>query len=286
MPNRPKRPIKSINRLIYVVQSTSMKTLTTSPASRTARSDGIEARGRLLHAALRLFAEKGFAKTSTREIALAAGANIAAISYYFGDKAGLYEATFCEPMGGTGADVVALFDVAGMSIEESLQRFMLAYTEPLKLGEVVGHCMRLHMRELLEPTQQFATEIDRDVRGPHEALVRVLCRHLALDAPDDDVHRLALSIAGLAMQLFVMRDVIDALRPSLLGSPSSIDAWSQRLLGYALAMVDSEVARRHAMPAAPVTQSTRPKRKPSSSSSSSPARAHVRNNSPSRRQGP
>ena len=35
------------------------------------RSDGIEARNRLLDAALVLFGEKGFAKTSTREIALA-----------------------------------------------------------------------------------------------------------------------------------------------------------------------------------------------------------------------
>ncbi|MDP9902497.1 CerR family C-terminal domain-containing protein [Variovorax ginsengisoli] len=236
-----------------------------SRAPRASRSDGIEARGRLLHAALRLFAEKGFAKTSTREIAQAAGANVAAISYYFGDKAGLYAATFCEPMGGTAADVIALFDVPGMPVEESLHRFMLAYTEPLKLGEVVGYCMRLHMRELLEPTQQFSTEIDRDVRGPHEALVRVLCRHLALDVPDDDVHRLALSIAGLAMQLFVMRDIVDALQPSLLGSPQDIDAWAQRLLGYALAMVASEAARRRATPAAP--------RAPSP-----PARSHGRSN--------
>lgn len=258
-----------------------MKSRATSPTPRTARSDGVEARERLLHTALRLFAEKGFAKTSTREIAQAAGANIAAISYYFGDKAGLYAATFCEPMGGTAADVVALFDVAGMSIEESLQRFMLAYTEPLKLGEVVGYCMRLHMRELLEPTQQLATEIDRDVRGPHEALVRVLCRHLALDAPDDDVHRLALSIAGLAMQLFVMRDVVDVLSPALLGSPQSIDAWSQRLLGYALAMVASETARRRAMPAAGRARSPR-----TSSPPSSPTRAHARATSQGKRQGP
>ena len=53
------------------------------PQAKTLRSDGIEARNRLLDTALALFAEKGFAKTSTREIALAAQINIASISYYF-----------------------------------------------------------------------------------------------------------------------------------------------------------------------------------------------------------
>ena len=72
--------------------------------TRKTRSDGAQSRERLLLAAMRLFAEQGFANTSTREIALAAGTNIASISYYFGDKAGLYRAAFsdhatCSPEG-------------------------------------------------------------------------------------------------------------------------------------------------------------------------------------------
>ena len=47
---------------------------------RKQRSDGAEARAHLLRAALRLFSEKGFAKTSTRDIAQATGANLGAIS--------------------------------------------------------------------------------------------------------------------------------------------------------------------------------------------------------------
>ena len=64
--------------------------------TRAARSDGEHSRGRLLHAGLRLFAQHGFSKTSTREIAEAAGTNVAAISYYFGDKAQLQEAVVTE----------------------------------------------------------------------------------------------------------------------------------------------------------------------------------------------
>lgn len=50
------------------------------------RADGEQSRERLLLASMRLFAEQGYSRASTREIALAAGVNVAAISYYFGDK--------------------------------------------------------------------------------------------------------------------------------------------------------------------------------------------------------
>ncbi len=49
-----------------------------------------ETRDRLLRAGERLFAERGFKKVTVREICRAAGANVAAINYHFGDKLGLY----------------------------------------------------------------------------------------------------------------------------------------------------------------------------------------------------
>ena len=49
-----------------------------------------ETRQRLLDAAARLFAERGFNKVSVREICKEAGANVAAVNYYFRDKWGLY----------------------------------------------------------------------------------------------------------------------------------------------------------------------------------------------------
>ena len=61
-----------------------------------------QARQRLVQAALRLFAEVGFARASTRAICEAAGVNLSAIRYYFGDKFGLYRAAFHEPLGGDG----------------------------------------------------------------------------------------------------------------------------------------------------------------------------------------
>ena len=210
---------------------------------RKQRSDGAQAREHLLECALRLFSSKGFAKTSTREIALAAGANLAAISYYFGDKAGLYRAVFTEPMG-SASDDIPLYNDPLMTLEQSLTGFFTSFLEPLKQGEMVQMCTRLHFREMMEPTGLWAQEVDNGIKPAHAALVEVLGRHLGLAAPDDDLHRLAFSITGLALQLFVGRDIVQAIRPQLLGQPEAVDAWAGRLVMFARAMVEAEGRRR------------------------------------------
>ena len=218
-----------------------------APLSLPQRSDGAESRQRLLHAALALFAEKGFAKTSTREIAQAAGANIAAISYYFGDKAGLYRAAFFEPINGVGgspSDAIPLFDQPHFTLEASLRGLLESFVAPLKQDELAQQCVRLHFREMIEPTGVWAEQIDSGIKPAHAALVAVLCRHLGLKKADDDVHRLAFSIVGLALQLFINRDVMQAIRPGLIANPRAIDTYVERLTAYAQAMVGAEQARR------------------------------------------
>ncbi|MFZ4929663.1 TetR/AcrR family transcriptional regulator [Chryseobacterium sp. Mn2064] len=54
-------------------------------------NDMISKEENIIFAAEKLFAEKGFEGTSTREIAKAAHVNISMISYYFGSKEKLYE---------------------------------------------------------------------------------------------------------------------------------------------------------------------------------------------------
>jgi AcrR family transcriptional regulator len=53
-------------------------------------------RDRLLLAARSVFAERGFAGASVREITAAACANLGAVTYHFGSKQGLYEAVVAE----------------------------------------------------------------------------------------------------------------------------------------------------------------------------------------------
>ena len=213
--------------------------------TRKQRSDGAEARSRLMLAALRLFAEKGFAKTSTRDIALAAGVNIASIKYYFGDKAGLYRVVFSEPLG-TACQGVDLSDPT-LSMRDVLRVFFEDFVAPLKHGDVVQLAVRMHFREMIEPTGLWMEEIDNHIKPSHAGLVAVLLRHLNLSKADDDVHRLAFSLAGLALQLFICRDVIDAIRPKLINTPAAVDQWAMRLVDFGEAMVGMEIARRQVL---------------------------------------
>ena len=66
-------------------------------ATETTKSTISDAPARLLQAARKLFAEKGVAATSIRELAQEAGVNVAAVNYHFGDKEQLYLETlrFC-----------------------------------------------------------------------------------------------------------------------------------------------------------------------------------------------
>lgn len=214
-----------------------------APEIRKQRSDGAEARGHLLLAALRLFAEKGFAKTSTRDIAQAAGANVAAISYYFGDKAGLYRSVFTEPLG-VPCDDISRYQPAHLSLREAMEGFIAGFLEPLKQGDMAQQITRLHFREMLEPTGLWAEQINNNIKPAHAALVEVLARHLGVTKIDDDVHRLAFSIAALAMQMFISRDVIESVRPQLIATPKAIDLWATRLADFAESMIAVEAARR------------------------------------------
>ncbi len=219
------------------------------------RQDGELSRERLLRVGLALFAQQGFDKTSTREIAEGAHTNIAAISYYFGDKAGLYRAVFFESQGSPTEEIARYAD-PDLTLSQALHALYASFLEPLKQGDMARQCMKLHAREMIEPTGLWEEEISTGIRPMHDALVAVLCRHFGLRKADDDVHRLAVCIAGLGVHMHVGRDVTDVIAPTLNAHPQALDLWADRLVMYAQAMVQAEALRRK-----PITSSRETSRK-------------------------
>jgi AcrR family transcriptional regulator len=231
----------------------SSDTAPTHATERSQRSDGAQSRRRLCDAALELFAQQGFARTSTRAIARAAGTNVAAISYHFGDKAGLYRAVFTEPAHTPSPQAAAAEPDTQGAIEadplvQALGRLFDGFVEPLRQGDAARRCMKLHLREILEPTGLWQHGVAAGFEDQHRTLVAALCRHLGLARADTELRRLALCIAGLGVQLHIGRDMADAVAPGLGRGPRALALWKQRLLMYALAMVDAERQRRRASP--------------------------------------
>jgi TetR/AcrR family transcriptional regulator, regulator of cefoperazone and chloramphenicol sensitivity len=199
----------------------------------------VQPREKILFIALQLFAEHGFERTTVRQIAKSAEVNISAIGYYFGDKAGLYRAAFIEPMG-SPKDDIALFNSPDLSLEQALNGLFSGFIEPLKQNQYVKQCIRLHMREMVEPTGLWEKEIDDGITPCHQALILVLQRHLKINKADDDLHRLAVCIAAMGVHLFVGREVIDKVCPQIINSNKGLDKTRQKLVDFAMSMIEAE----------------------------------------------
>lgn len=214
------------------------------PTPQTAsRTDGAEARQKILLCALKLFAEKGYAKTSVRQIAQAAQVNVSAISYYFTDKAGLYRTVFSWPSMIARPCEYGFTDPA-LPLSEALRQFYVEFFQPLKMGEVVQDVMKLRYREMLEPTGLWEQEIENEVKPHHAAMTQLVCRHIGVSNEDDDIRSLVLACIGIAVHLYVGQKVIRKMSPQLVEDHAALDRLAERYGRYALAMVLDEQARR------------------------------------------
>lgn len=209
--------------------------------TRLGRDDGQKARERLLGEAVRLFAEQGFARTSTRTIAQAAGVNISAISYYFGDKEGLYRSAFYEPFAAYDAEgTIAALQAPDMPLQEALQTYFSYILAPFGQGVRMLQCLRLHMREMLEPTGLWQKEIENRIAPLHRALQARVMRHLGLACPDDGLQRLVFAIMGIPIYLILAQDLVQTLAPDLLHRAGAIAAAVDTFTHYAQTLVERE----------------------------------------------
>ena len=208
---------------------------------------GERARTRLLSEASRIFAEKGYATASTREICLAAGLNVAAIHYHFGGKEGLYRAALLGPIEALGSQLAG-FDAPGLSLEASLQRLLGGFVGTGADG-TTGHDAgaRLFLREMIEPTPMFAAAVAQHIVPVHRAISGLLARHVGMPTgaePDEDIHRLAFALVAMANDYCMSREFMSLVAPGLLGGDDPLARARRRLVEWAVALVQHERRRR------------------------------------------
>ncbi|MCW7541055.1 CerR family C-terminal domain-containing protein [Aquabacterium sp. A7-Y] len=204
---------------------------------------GAAARQRLVAEATRIFAEKGYARASTREICLAAGVNVASIHYYFGDKEALYRVVLLEPI----QEVIARlppFDDEALSLEEAMRRMLGAFLMPLAEDGTMQHVVRIHLREMVEPTSMLRDVIEQYVVPHHQAMLRLLARHCGATRVDDGLHQLAFALTAIVQDYWLSRDWIDILAPGMLSRADALARVLDRLVGLSCAMVRHEAETR------------------------------------------
>jgi len=221
-----------------------------TPVSSEPRSTerGVAAREHLIAHATRIFAAKGFAAATTREICDAAGANISAIHYYFGDKEGLYRAALLQPLT-EFTEAFGRFDDPALSFEQAMRMFLAPFLMTCRDSEqeeMEAQVMKLHLREIIEPSPVFRDITQQTIVPAHNALARVLARHCGMDEPDVDIHQLAFAIVAMAHDYCISRSLMPQLAPQVLERPGAPELILERLIGYSTALLNHEVERRAA----------------------------------------
>jgi AcrR family transcriptional regulator len=184
-------------------------------------AESLDAKQRLLDAAERVFAEKGYDLATVREICREAGANIAAINYYFGDKERLYvealkRAHACADGNMLGEPVFEW--PAGTPPVQKLRDFIRQMASRMHAPARPG-AMRLLMREMAMPSPAAQQVIIEFIR-PKAFALRAILQELL---PGRDPHELLMigfSVMGQVLfyrqnrpvvELIFGKDAVDAL---------------------------------------------------------------------------
>jgi len=153
-------------------------------------------RERIAVAAGEIFAERGFDGTTVRDICQRAGANVAAVNYYFGDKQRLYVEAVCQahrwrieqfPLPAWREDTPP---------ETKLADFITTFIRRVRSGPEGTWHSKLMMREMANPTAACAELVQSSIRPQFEILLRILSELLPADASHDELRLTAFSIVG------------------------------------------------------------------------------------------
>jgi len=197
----------------------------------------------LLEAAGQEFAEKGFERTTAKEICERAGTNTAAVNYYFGGIEGLHAAVLEEARNRLfSADAVSKA-VAGKSdpkarLEAVLDVVACALTGPLSSSWV----FRVLGRELVSPSSMLETK--EKVILPRARQLRQFIAEL-MKLPEDHpaVARGCVSLmAPICMLILADRNHLARALPAMGLKPDDAPAIARHMFRYALAGMEA-VAR-------------------------------------------
>lgn len=205
---------------------TTMRAPKTNPAS-------ADTRQRLIDAAATLFADKGFQNVTVREICKASNANVAAVNYHFGDKAGLYRAvvTFAiQIMLETNELSQRAGD--GMSPEDQLRGFVRVFVSRLTGEGPNAWIHRLMAREMERPTDVLDQVMQQVLKPRIEYLCGVIGAIMQLAPADPRVFR---CVTSLQVQCLVAaRPVPKPIAKSLGTGPHDVDAMIEHIIGFSL----------------------------------------------------
>ncbi len=186
---------------------------------KNARSDGLATKQLLLKVAARLFSEKGYERTTSKEICKLAQTNVASVNYHFGCKLALYQQVLIDAHNHL-INIDFLIEVQRQSIcpWQKLDQVIEKFAHNVLQDDWYA---RLFTREVFSPTPDFTEALKEIILGeihPKIHITKTIISEI-LDCPVDHpaVTRCAFNIgAPYILMLAVHKDICNHLFNGLL----------------------------------------------------------------------
>ena len=188
--------------------------------ARIHRRDGDITRAHILEIAGQLFAERGFANTTSKLICTQAKTNTAAVNYHFGSYGGLYLAVLQEVHQRLlSLDYLTALANSALPARDKLAQFIESLLYDL-LEQRSWHT-RLWARELITPSPHAAEAIQSYALPKFDVINRLVAdvTGLALETPS--LQRCVLSVMSPCMVLLVVSHELDTPLTPILRQPAA-----------------------------------------------------------------
>jgi AcrR family transcriptional regulator len=182
-------------------------------------------RERIVKAAQRLFADRGYRDTSVRAVVARARVNQAAINYHFGGKDGLYREVLRATIRAlTEHQLAHAEEMKGMSRENALAEFIKYQLRPLAARDELSRHFRIFDWEAVRPTAVYRKLVSEEATPFLNLAVDLMRRFM----PKADQRTLTMAAIWLVGQCTVfVRN-----REQLANPPVSLDLDGRRRAAY------------------------------------------------------
>jgi TetR/AcrR family transcriptional regulator, regulator of cefoperazone and chloramphenicol sensitivity len=167
------------------------------------REDGKETRSRILDCACKVFAEKGYQTAKVADICRRAGANVAAVNYYFGDKATLYTEAWQQSF--KKISELTLPDLNVTSPEKQLRIHIHSLIQNFTDQGDLRQFTRLYLMELTNPTGLVHNFWHEMIEPQRQILLKIIRKIMGTKATDEAVIFCEMSIINQCRTLMTIR---------------------------------------------------------------------------------
>jgi len=196
-------------------------------------------RAQLLDSAGVIFADRGFRAATIREICIAAGENVAAVKYHFGDKLGLYTQVVQHSV--QAAELEAVKSALDLTLppDEILRAVIRARLRSICRRDRPDWHFRILAHELAQPTPALRQLIRKVGRPLFQRLLELIGGMIGLP-PDDDKTRLcAISVMGQIIAYVFAGPLLLGVWPELVMTPDQVDRIADHIADFSLSYIQN-----------------------------------------------